>query len=99
MYGRYGEASGVNQSLCWPTKQELADKIEYEHVSYPQSILEMVEEAKVKRAEKEKRIQMRQQEIVKKMEKLEQWKKELQDKIQKKELEALAAKVFILFVT
>ncbi|KAF2901031.1 hypothetical protein ILUMI_05171 [Ignelater luminosus] len=92
MYGRYGEASGVNQSLCWPTKQELADKIEYEHVAYPQSILKMVEEAKIKRAEKEKRIQTRQQDIIKKMEKLEQWKKDLKNKIQKKESEALAAK-------
>jgi len=92
MYGRYGEASGVNPSLCWPTKQELADKLEYERVAYPFTIPQMVEDARQKREEKEKRIYERQADIVKKMQKLEHWKQELKNKVAKKESEALAAK-------
>ncbi|KAK5650712.1 hypothetical protein RI129_001741 [Pyrocoelia pectoralis] len=69
MYGRYGGKSGFNVSLCWPTKEELAEKIEYEQVAHPFTIGQMVEEARQKKIEKEMRIQLRQEEIVKKMEK------------------------------
>ncbi|KAI5633621.1 growth arrest and DNA-damage-inducible proteins-interacting protein 1 domain-containing protein [Phthorimaea operculella] len=57
MYGKYGIASGVNPSICWPSKQDIADIKEFES-----------------------------------FEKLEQWKKDLQDRIAKKESEAKAAK-------
>ncbi|XP_031335165.1 growth arrest and DNA damage-inducible proteins-interacting protein 1 [Photinus pyralis] len=92
MYGRYGSKSGFNTSLCWPTKEELAEKREYERMAHPFTIQQMVEEAKQKKLEKEIRIQTRQEDIIKKMEKLEQWKLDLKRKIEKKESEALAAK-------
>lgn len=95
MYGRYGKASGTDPSLCWPTEEELADKIEYEKIAHPFTIQQMVEEAAIKHQEKEERIQLRQKDIIKNMAKLEQFKKELKNKIAKKEEEAMTAKVII----
>lgn len=92
MYGRYGGKSGFNVSLCWPTKEELAEKMEYEQVAHPFTIGQMVEEARQRKIEKDLRIQSRQEEIVKRLEKLEQWKLDLKNKIAKKEADALAAK-------
>lgn len=56
----------------------------------------MIQEAKAKKEEKQKRTLERQEDIVKKMEKLEQWKQELYSKIDKKESEAMQAKVSVL---
>ncbi|XP_023015883.1 growth arrest and DNA damage-inducible proteins-interacting protein CRIF [Leptinotarsa decemlineata] len=91
-YGRYGEASGIDPSICWPIKQELDDVKEYERVKYPFSIPQMVADAQQTRKVKEERKAARQKEIIEKMEKLEGWKKELYEKIAKKESEAKAAK-------
>ncbi|XP_030751754.1 growth arrest and DNA damage-inducible proteins-interacting protein 1 [Sitophilus oryzae] len=91
-YGRYGASSGIDPAYCWPIKQELMDAIEYEQIKYPYTIGEMAEKAKLKRAEKEQSIMNRQRDISKKLEKLEQWKLELQQKIIKKETEANEAK-------
>lgn len=55
--------------------------------------MEMVAAAKRKRQEKEERILARQADIVKKMEKLDVWTRDLQQRIAKKENEAKAAKV------
>lgn len=95
MYGRYGAASGVNPSICFPLKEELIDKIEYEKVAYPKKIPQMIAEAKQNRKEIEERRMIRQQQIVEKMEKLEGWKQDLYKRIKKKEDEQLAAKVNI----
>ncbi|VEN49652.1 unnamed protein product [Callosobruchus maculatus] len=91
-YAKYGSASGVNPAICWPTEQEIKDAIEYEKVAYPYTIPEMVAMAKKQQAEKEERIRARQEDIVKKVAKLDMWKKELNDKIAKKEQEANLAK-------
>ncbi|KAJ8921943.1 hypothetical protein NQ315_008577 [Exocentrus adspersus] len=91
-FGRYGQASGVNPAICWPTKEELSNSMEYERVAHPFTIMEMVETAKQQRKEKEETTLAKQAEIVKRVEKLEIWKQELQDRILKKESEAKAAK-------
>lgn len=93
MYGRYGSASGVNPSICFPLKEELIDSKEYERVAFPQTIPEMIAEAKQKRKDIEDRKMQRQKDIVEKMKKLDQWKKDLYNRIQKKENEVKAAKV------
>lgn len=93
MYGRYGTASGVNPSICFPLKEELDDRKEYERVAFPQTIPQMIAEAKQKRQEIEDRKMQRQKDIVEKMKKLEQWKKDLFNRIEKKENEVRAAKV------
>ncbi|XP_076265992.1 growth arrest and DNA damage-inducible proteins-interacting protein CRIF [Rhynchophorus ferrugineus] len=92
LYGRYGAASGVDPALCWPVKAELHDAIEYEQIKYPKTVSELIQEAKINRQENNQRIMERQNDIVKKMEKLEQWKKDLYAKIEKNESEAMAAK-------
>ncbi|KAJ8931507.1 hypothetical protein NQ314_015580 [Rhamnusium bicolor] len=96
-YGRYGQCSGINPSICWPVKEELNDAIVYETIKYPFTIPEMVAQAKEKRKIKEESIMTRQAEIVKRMEKLEIWKQDLYHRIAKKESEAKAAKVLIIF--
>lgn len=92
-YGRFGAASGVNPSICWPIKDELDEAMEYERVQHPFTIMEMAAAAKQERQEKEERISARQVQIVKKMQKLDEWTRDLHERIAKKENEAKAAKV------
>ncbi|XP_026748142.2 growth arrest and DNA damage-inducible proteins-interacting protein 1 [Galleria mellonella] len=92
VYGKYGSASGVNPSLCWPTKNEIQEKLEYESVAFPYTIKEMIETATQKRKEEQLKIEQREKELAIKYEKLDQWKKELKDKLAKKVAEAQAAK-------
>lgn len=99
LYGRYGSASGVDPAICWPVKEELEDAKEYERVAYPFTIPQMIADAKQRKIEKEDKIRARQEEVVKKMEKLEQWKTEFVERVSKKEREANEAKVNTLFNT
>ncbi|GJQ88123.1 hypothetical protein Trydic_g13130 [Trypoxylus dichotomus] len=92
MYGRYGAASGIDVRLCWPTKEELADIMEYEKVEYPHTIPEMIDIINKKQAENQAKILKREEEISNKMLKLDTWIKELNIKIAKKEAEAHEAK-------
>ena len=96
LYGRYGEASGVDPAICWPVKEELEEAIEYEQVAYPFTIPHMIAEAKRKRHETEESVKLRQEEIVKKMEKIEQMKQDVYNRIKNKETEAKAAKVVLI---
>ncbi|XP_050296552.1 growth arrest and DNA damage-inducible proteins-interacting protein 1 [Anthonomus grandis grandis] len=91
-YGRYGSASGMDPALCWPVKEELEEAKEYESVKYPFTVKQLIEQAKKNREEKEKSVLKRQEEICQKMLKLEQWKKELHAKIEKRSAEATAAR-------
>ncbi|XP_013140672.1 PREDICTED: growth arrest and DNA damage-inducible proteins-interacting protein 1 [Papilio polytes] len=93
MYGIYGVTSGVNPSLCWPTKAEIQEKQEYEAVAYPFTIREMIDAAAVRRKEEQARIEERDKEVAAKFHKLDQWKKELNAKIAKKTAEVQAAKL------
>lgn len=95
VYGTYGAASGVNPSICFPLKEELDDNKEYERIAYPKTISQMIGEAKQNRREIEERKMLRQKNIVENMMKLEQWKQDLYNRIQKKENEMRAAKVSI----
>lgn len=92
MYGIYGNESGVNPGIMWPTKVDIETRKEYEKVAYPFTIEEMISAAKKEIEMKETQIQRRHDEVVKKLAKLDIWKKELQEKIAKTEAEALAAK-------
>lgn len=79
--------------LCWPTKQEIEERKEYEVVAFPYTIREVMDAAAVKRREEQLRREQRDMEVAAKVAKLEQWKKELNDKIAKKAAEVEAAKV------
>ncbi|XP_047023031.1 growth arrest and DNA damage-inducible proteins-interacting protein 1 [Helicoverpa zea] len=92
MYGKYGSASGVNPSICFPSKQDIAEKIEYESVAYPYTIKQMMETAARNRKEQQEKIEQRDREVAARFAKLGQWMKELNDKIAKKTAETNAAK-------
>ncbi|KAM3967973.1 growth arrest and DNA damage-inducible proteins-interacting protein CRIF [Aphomia sociella] len=92
IYGKYGIASGVNPSLCWPTKKDIDETLEYESVAFPYTIKEMMETAAQKRIQEQLKIENREKELAIKFEKLEQWKKDLTEKMAKKMAETQAAK-------
>lgn len=92
MYGKYGSQSKVDPKICFPTSQDLADRAEYESVAFPFTLKEMMEKVKLDQQEKKQKILKREEEIGAKMDKLEQWKTDLKNKIAKKEAEGLAAK-------
>lgn len=92
LYGKYGSASGVNPNLCWPTQNDIEDRKEYESVAFPYTIKEMMESAAQKRKEERLKIEVREKEVAIKFAKLEQWKKELNDKVAKKIADAQVAK-------
>lgn len=46
LIGRYGSASGLSISVCWPKHEELYEMIEYEKVAHPFSLHEMIERNK-----------------------------------------------------
>ncbi|CAG9792204.1 unnamed protein product [Diatraea saccharalis] len=93
LYGKYGSESGVNPSLCWPTKLDIQEALEYESVAFPYTIREVMESAALRKQEEKLKIQKRETDIAAKYAKLEQWKKELRDKLAKKAAEAESAKI------
>ncbi|GLV37993.1 CR6-interacting factor [Carabus blaptoides fortunei] len=92
LYARFGESSGVHAGICWPTGEELRDIQEYERLAYPQSLQTMISAAITQRSEINAKQHKRQEDIAKKVVKLEQWKTDLKEKIAKREAEAMAVK-------
>lgn len=88
MFGRYGLKSDVPLGILWRTKSELEDLKEYENVKYPDSLQTMMKRVSEKKRLEEENIQKRQADISAKFAKLEQWKKELHTKVEKKAKEA-----------
>ncbi|XP_028173726.1 growth arrest and DNA damage-inducible proteins-interacting protein 1 [Ostrinia furnacalis] len=93
LYGKYGSLSGVNPSLCWPSKKDIQEKLEYESVTFPFTIKEMMDAAAEKRRAEQEVIDKREKELAAKITKVAAWKKDLQDKLAKKMADAQAAKV------
>lgn len=85
--------------LCWPSKQDIQEKLEYESVAYPFTIQEMMENAAKNRREEQIKTLERDRDIAAKFAKLAQWNKELDDKLSKKTADAQRAKVFIFFIS
>ncbi|XP_055595078.1 growth arrest and DNA damage-inducible proteins-interacting protein 1 [Uranotaenia lowii] len=93
MLGRYGiEGSRVDPRICFPTKKETIEKVEYERVAFPHTLQEMMEMNRKARTEKQAKIRAREEEIGKKMDKLEHWIADLNARNAKKESEARVAK-------
>jgi hypothetical protein len=59
MYGLYGESSGVDPGLLWPTEKELQERIEYERVSNPFTIQEMAKKKQALRAAEREEFEQR----------------------------------------
>lgn len=92
MYGKYGSLSKVDPRICFPTKQDLADRREYEQVAYPLTMQQMMEKTRLDQEAKEQSILKREADIIAKLSKLEQWTTDLKNRIAKKQSDALAAK-------
>lgn len=92
MFGRYGQASGVDPRICFPTEKELRSQQEYERLAHPEAILAMRKVVDEQRAREKEDAIRREESIEKKLLKLDAWKKELHEKVQKREAEARAAK-------
>ncbi|XP_053684868.1 growth arrest and DNA damage-inducible proteins-interacting protein 1 [Sabethes cyaneus] len=93
MLGRYGlESSGVDPRVAFPTKREAIEKAEYERVAFPHTLKDMMESNRKAKEQRKAVIQARENEIAKKLEKLDQWTADLNARIAKKEADARAAK-------
>jgi len=93
MYGRYGEKSGVNPGLIWPTRKELRKMIDFESVYNPFTIQEMVRKKKEVRAAEQAEFIKEEEEIDARMKLLDKYKIELKQKQETKEREILQAKL------
>lgn len=49
VYATFGEKSGINPGIQWPTHDQLKKRLEYESVAYPFTIQEMIANVKEKR--------------------------------------------------
>lgn len=72
MFGRYGLASGVDPRICFYSNREIDEQKEYERVAFPFTLQQMMKENKIKKIEKEETIRKREDDIEKKMLKLDQ---------------------------
>ncbi|XP_046429736.1 growth arrest and DNA damage-inducible proteins-interacting protein 1 [Neodiprion fabricii] len=91
--GRYGiEASNVPIGIAWPTKEEVADRKEYESVLYPETIYEMWDKIAKKNVELAESIRARDEAVAQNVMKLDKWTADLNAKIAKKEAEIAAAR-------
>lgn len=92
MYGRYGHASGVVPGIMWPTREELEEIKEYESVAYPYTIQELMTRVEEKKKEEQELLKAREEDLLKKYAKLEQWKNDVMDNAAKKLATMEAAK-------
>lgn len=92
MFGRYGLESGVDPRICFYSNKEVDEQKEYERVAYPFTLQHMMKVNERNKLEKGETIQKREDDIGKKLAKLDTWTKELNAKIAKKEADAKAAK-------
>lgn len=91
MYGRHGEASGVDPRILFPTPQEAEEQVEFERVAFPKTLPEMIEITKQEKILQAETIRKREEDITKKLGKLDQWQRELNAKVAKREADARAA--------
>lgn len=71
--------------MCFWTPTELKEKREYERVAYPKTVPEMIAINEQEKREKQEKIQNREAQIAKNLEKLEQWKTDIETRKYKKE--------------
>ncbi|XP_061386421.1 large ribosomal subunit protein mL64 [Musca vetustissima] len=92
VFARYGSESGVDPRICFPNNFDFKLQCIYEKEIEPKSFSDMVMKSRQEEQKQVQEIKSREEAIAQNMEKLEQWKKDLQNKILKKEADAIAAK-------
>lgn len=90
-YARFGKKSQLNPGICWPTREEVLETIEYDKIFHPPLAdrLKKVEEA---RLVKEKHLQEVEEDVDKNMANLDKWIADYNSKIEKKKSEQIALK-------
>ena len=90
-YARFGKESKLNPGICWPTREEVLEKIKYDEIFEPplEVRLKNVEAA---RLAEEKRKEEVEKEVDKNMANLDKWIADYHAKIEKKNAEQLALK-------
>lgn len=92
LFGRYGSDSGVDSRICFNTKYLTAVENEKESLSEPFPLSEMIRSFSRKQVDAREEIKKREEDILKKLKNLDQWKNELRAKIAKREADSLAAR-------
>lgn len=92
MLGRYGLKSGVDPRICFPTRAEREDRAEWERVAFPKTLQQMMETNREEKEARVARIRQREDDIEKKLGKLDGWLADLNARIAKKEAQARAVK-------
>ena len=92
IFGRYGAESGVSSRICFGTHADNVSRKQFDDLSEAETVLSLISKYKAQEANNKLEVKKREEDITKKLEKLEQWKQELHTKIAKKEADALAAK-------
>ncbi|KAK0183292.1 hypothetical protein PV327_001345 [Microctonus hyperodae] len=93
MLGRYGTKGlrNVPVGALWPTESEIEDRLEYERVAFPNTLQEDWALIAKRNEEKERKIKLRDEEVTAKMAKVDQWRRDYEAKVAKKEAEIKAA--------
>ncbi|KAM7357387.1 growth arrest and DNA damage-inducible proteins-interacting protein CRIF [Cochliomyia hominivorax] len=91
VFGRYGSNSGVDARICFSQKTEKS-KSAFLLSDETEALKSMINKYRMEQKFKIDEVLKREEDICRKLEKLEQWKQELNQKILKKEADALAAK-------
>lgn len=91
-FGHYGSKTGIDPRLCFYTPEEIADRVEFQRVSHPYTIHQMVEMNKKEKAKKQAEILEREKKIAQNLTKLDKWMDDLKKRVALKEEEARQAK-------
>ncbi|XP_017841399.1 growth arrest and DNA damage-inducible proteins-interacting protein 1 [Drosophila busckii] len=91
MYGRYGAEAQVNPRICFGTAADKAKAQKFQTITQHETLLQMMEKAAINKAAQLQAVKEREDSIQKKLEKLEQWKADLNAKVQKRKADAAAA--------
>ncbi|XP_017957034.1 growth arrest and DNA damage-inducible proteins-interacting protein 1 [Drosophila navojoa] len=91
LYGRYGSKSNVNPKICFGTLAERTKAQELQRITQPETLPELLEKIRIQKEAKLAAINEREENIQKKLDKLEQWKAELNAKVEKRRADAAAA--------
>lgn len=90
-YARFGKKSNLNPGICWPTREEVLETIEYDKIFEPslEIKLKRVEEARL--AEEKRKLEV-EKEVDKNMANLDKWIADYHAKAEKKKAEQLMLK-------
>ncbi|XP_050451803.1 growth arrest and DNA damage-inducible proteins-interacting protein 1 [Cataglyphis hispanica] len=92
--GRYGlTAIDVPAGFAWPTQKEIRNAKEYERVAFPLSLQDRWKQLEERKQKKAARIKERENQLLEKMMKMDEWTAQLNAKIAKKEAELEAARL------